>query len=539
MRIKLVIRYTAISSTILLIVMGISAFLHISKVQDNFVENAVLESDAMAEMILLDNYHLMLRDDRALLQKMIEGVAKAPRIQRIRILGKEGIIKFSNNQFEIGTRLNRQDDSCVFCHQEESEALIDAPIEKRSRIYSEDGVQWIGVTRGIYNEPDCSTAECHAHSAEESKIGVLDLVVSLERMSELAHAHHVDVLVSTLIILFILSFGHYLLTQKYICDPIDVLLAQTQALSDGDLTARVKNISNDELGELGQSFNIMAENLAQAQSELKDWGSTLEHKVEDRTAEMKKMQDQLLRSAKLASMGELVAGIAHEINNPLTGILMFASLSARNKELPQQVKDNLELIVSETGRCAKIVRGLLEFARESIPEKKLDSVNRVIKHTLDLVSQQAIFQDVEIRCQYDDALPELEIDADQLQQVFFNMFINAGQAMSRGGELTIETTLLKGANEIRVTIGDTGSGISQEHLERIFDPFFSTKVQKGVGLGLGLSVSYGIIRNHGGRVDVESEEGQGTRFTIYLPLEVGHLLAADEDASTASSSTDS
>lgn len=532
MRIKLVVRYTAISSIILLIVMAISAFLHINKVQKNFAEGAVLENDALAEMILLDNYHLMLQDNREHLQLMIEEVAKAPRVKRIRILGKEGIIKFSNNQFEIGSRLNRQDESCVFCHLDGSEALVDAPIEKRSRIYSEDGIQLLSITRGIYNEPNCYTAQCHAHSSLESKIGVLDIVVSLERMAELAHAHHVDVLISTSIILLILSLGHYFLTQKYICDPIEVLATKTQALSEGDLTARVKKISNDELGELGQSFNAMAENLAQAQLELKDWGNTLEHKVEMRTVEMREMQDQLIRSAKLASMGELVAGIAHEINNPLTGILMFASLSARNTELPQQVKDNLDLIVSETGRCAKIVRGLLEFARESIPEKKLDSINRVIEHTLELVSQQAIFQDIDICCNCDDELPEVEIDADQLQQVFFNMFINAGQAMPNGGVLTIDTYMLKCDGEIRVTICDTGSGISQENLERIFDPFFSTKTQKGFGLGL--SVSYGIIRNHGGRVDVDSKEGKGTCFTIHLPVEAKQFLSAGDDKSEPS-----
>ncbi len=150
--------------------------------------------------------------------------------ERIRILGKEGIIKFSNYQYEIGTRLTREDDSCSFCHLDGSEALINAPVEKRSRIYNEDGVQWIGITRGIYNEPNCYTAQCHAHSALESKIGVLDIVVSLERMAELAHAHHIDVLISTSIILLVLCLGHYLLTQKYICDPIEILLAQTQAL---------------------------------------------------------------------------------------------------------------------------------------------------------------------------------------------------------------------------------------------------------------------------------------------------------------------
>lgn len=516
MRIKLVIRYTAISSIILLIVMSISAMLHINKVQKNFIEQAVIENDVLAEMILRDNYHLMLEDNREQLQLMIEEVAKVPRVKRIRILGREGVVSFSNSKQEIGTALSDKDDSCSFCHLPGSQALVDAPVEKRSRVFAADGAQFLGITRGIYNEPKCSTAACHAHSPDEKKIGVLDMVVSLDRMADLAHSHHMDVIISTSIMLFILSLGHYLLTRKYICDPIQGLLEQTQALSEGDLSARVKNLSNDELGELGQSFNTMAENLAQAQIELKEWGNTLEHKVEERTAEMQGIQDQLLRSAKLASMGELVAGVAHEINNPLTGILMFASISAKTPDLPQQVKDNLDLIVSETGRCAKIVRGLLEFARESIPEKKKDSINRIIKHTLELVSQQIIFQDVDIRCSCGKNFPDLEIDADQLQQVFLNMFINAGQAMPNGGILSITTELVEEQNAIRIVVEDTGTGISQENLERIFDPFFSTKSQKGFGLGL--SVSYGIIRNHGGSVDVQSEEGKGTRFTIYLPL---------------------
>ncbi len=148
MRIKLVIRYTVISSIILLVVMAISAILHINKVQKNFISDAVIENDALAEMILLDNFHLMLRDNREQLQVKIEELSKASRIKRIRILGKEGIIKFSSNKYEIGTALNRKDESCAFCHLEGSDALIDAPIEKRSRIYTEDGTQLLSITRG-------------------------------------------------------------------------------------------------------------------------------------------------------------------------------------------------------------------------------------------------------------------------------------------------------------------------------------------------------------------------------------------------------
>lgn len=523
MRIKLAIRYTAISSIVLLIVMSISAFLHIEKVQRIFSEKAMQDADVLSEMILRDSKHLMLEDNREQLQLMIESVGNTPRIKRVRILGKEGVVNFSMNKHEIGTALSEKDESCSFCHLEGSRALVDVPIESRSRTFSDDsGTQYLSITRGIYNEPTCYTADCHFHSAEEKKIGVLDMVISQDQMADLAHTHHTDVLISTTVMLIILSLCHYLLTRKYICAPIEGLLEQTQALAEGDLSARVKRLANDELGELGRSFNNMADNLAQAQIELQDWGNTLEHKVEMRTAEITDMQSQLLRSAKLASMGELVAGVAHEINNPLTGILMFASLSSKTPDLPQQVKDNLDVIISETGRCAKIVRGLLEFARESFPEKKQDSINRIIEHTLELISHQTIFQDIDIRYHGGEGLPYLEVDADQLQQVFLNMFINAGQAMPNGGSLTITTKFIEKEKAVRVVIEDTGAGISQENLDKIFDPFFSTKAQKGFGLGL--SVSYGIIKNHGGRVDVKSREGEGTRFSIYFSTEGNEVL---------------
>jgi len=528
MRIRLAIRYTFISSCVLVVIMFTSSFLHINKVQKVFSETSMHDADAIADLIIRSSYHLMLEDSRKQLQMTLEDIGENPRVVRARILGREGVVSFSTDISEIGSTLSVQDASCSFCHVPESPVLVDVPLEERTRVVS--GRQFFNVTRGIYNEPSCSTAACHAHPPEQEKIGVLDMVVSLDQMAYLTNVHHNDVLLSTLVMLVLLSVCHYLMTRLYICKPIEGLLIQTQALSLGDLSARVTNPSGDELGELGRSFNQMAENLEQAQLELKDWGATLEQKVEKRTTEMLEIQGQLIRSAKLASMGELVAGIAHEINNPLTGILMFASLSSKHSDLPPQIKDNLELIVAETGRCAKIVRGLLEFAREALPEKKLTSINTIIEQTLALVSHQSIFQDVEIVCQLGDDIPDIELDADQWQQVFVNMVINAGQAMPQGGALTITSHFLEAENSVNITVEDTGTGISKGNLDKIFDPFFTTKSQKGFGLGL--SVTYGIIKNHGGKVDVQSTEGKGTRFSILLPVEnpgLGLSGHTDED----------
>jgi two-component system NtrC family sensor kinase len=230
------------------------------------------------------------------------------------------------------------------------------------------------------------------------------------------------------------------------------------------------------------------------------------------------MQGSLARSERLASLGKLVAGIAHEINNPLTGILTYSSMAEEREDIDEQLREDLRTITHETQRCAEIVRGLLDFGRESIPTKRFTAIDILLNKTLTLVEHQTIFQDITINRNYADGMPKLEVDPNQLEQVFMNMFLNAAHAMPEGGELNIDTW--QDSDKMMIAISDTGTGISPENMTKIFDPFFSTKDQQGTGLGL--SVSYGIIKNHGGTIEVGSTEGVGTRFLISLPL--GDLL---------------
>jgi two-component system, NtrC family, sensor kinase len=273
----------------------------------------------------------------------------------------------------------------------------------------------------------------------------------------------------------------------------------------------------------------MTESLRSARNELEEWGKNLEAKVEERTREIKQIQNQLIRSEKLVSLGKLVAGITHEINNPLTGIMMFATLTGQNPKLDPALKSDIDVILAEAQRCAKIVKGLLDFSRESIPQKKSASLNNVMDNTLELVCRQSNFQNIDIVKDYKPDMPLFPIDSNQIQQVFLNMLLNAGQAMPKCGSIFI-TTYTEADDYACIKITDTGEGIAEENIGKIFDPFFSTKSDRGTGLGL--SVSYGIIERHGGKIEVQSKVNEGTTFIIKLPLS----LQGQEPLAASSSS---
>jgi signal transduction histidine kinase len=228
---------------------------------------------------------------------------------------------------------------------------------------------------------------------------------------------------------------------------------------------------------------------------------------------------QLVNSEKMASLGKLAAGIAHEINNPMGGILIYSSLLMEALEGDDARRQDLEKIVHEATRCKEIVKSLLEFSRQTEPKMEPTDINKAIMDDLFFLEKQALFHNIDIVKNMDSQLPRVRGNASQLKQVFMNIIVNAAEAMHEGGTLTITTSLSGDKKDIWVDFADTGEGIPQENLSRIFDPFFTTK-EVGKGTGLGLSTSYGIIDGHEGRIDVKSQPGKGTRFRIELPAEL-------------------
>ncbi|MCD4681723.1 MAG: cache domain-containing protein, partial [Bacteroidales bacterium] len=286
--------------------------------------------------------------------------------------------------------------------------------------------------------------------------------------------------------------------------PMDNIMTMSKKIITGDLTARCNIHSSGEMGILCKTINSMAEAIEQREKELQ-----------------RVTQQQISQSEKLASIGRLSAGIAHEINNPLTGILTFAHLLKQKKSNNEEDIKDVDVIVRETTRIRDIVRGLLDFARQTPFEKEFLDINEILHQILNLFKSQKEFGKIVIEDNYSENIPNYYGDKNQLQQVFLNIILNAGEAISNNGTITIDTSIED--NMIVIAIKDNGCGIKKENLDMIFDPFYTTK-PVGKGTGLGLSISHGIVEQHAGYIKCESEEGIGTTFSIFLPIKNDKMI---------------
>lgn len=509
-------RYALATSLILLVTFALFAMVTLSSINRIYESEAVMVAEMISETIISTTHHGMLNNDSQTVYQMISQAGHQPGVDHIRLLNKNGEIKYSTLKEEIGKKIDKDAESCSSCHREEV-TDADTPLMNRSRRFlNNQGLPVLGLAKGIYNEPACSNAACHFHSPEDKLVGVLDVIIPLSARDEQIAIFRSNFVVFVSAMLVSLFFFLVLLTHKYIKEPIRQLIFHTQKVAQGDFPEQMDTLPSTDMQELSNAFAVMTRSLHKARQQLHDANATLEERVAQRTDEIRAIQAQLNHSERLASIGEMAAGVAHEINNPLTSVMIFTSLLLKNPELDPTVKFDLETILSETGRCASIVSRLLEFSRASIPHKGLYIVEDILDDTLHLLEHQEIFHNIEVVRRYAPNLPEAPCDRDQLKQVFMNILLNAAQAMRYGGVLTLEIDLDPSKEFLCAAMTDTGGGIPEEHLNRIFDPFFTTNGTTGTGLGL--SVSFGIISNHGGRIEVKNRIGDGATFVIWLPL---------------------
>jgi two-component system NtrC family sensor kinase len=513
------IRFQSLKSKILLsvilvvlVIEGVFLYLNIRSLSRQILNKTEEEAFNLSETIRLSIRNAMIKDRRDEYQRIIEDVAQRKGIAEVRIFNKKGEITVSSDNTKVGTVVDKRAEACYGCHKED-EAKKLLPSDSKTRIYHTEKQTLLGLINPIYNESSCYS--CHPKTT--NVLGVLDTMISLEGFEKEKAQIYNRMILSGIISVIILSFLLSLLLTRFVNRPIDKLLAATKKAAHGDLDQAVAIQSRDELGELSNSFNNMITELKRSRDAIEGWTQTLEQRVQERTRELQQVQDQLIRAGKMAALGELAAGVAHEINNPLTGVLTFSSLMLKKVDENNPWKKDLENIVQQTTRCRNIVRGLLDFARQRKPDKKEWDIHTLLENTLILVEKQAPFQNIKIKKSFNTRIPMLFVDGDQIQQVFMNILLNAADAMTlNGGTLTIQTELKNGIAQISFT--DTGQGISKEHLSKLFAPFFTTK-ETGKGTGLGLAISYGIIQSHNGEIEVESEVGKGSTFRIQLPVE--------------------
>lgn len=497
-------------------VMAVYTYVLFSTHRSHLMKEVVRGATQFSETVKRITYHDMLVDKRDNVYRIMETIGEQAGIEKVRVFNPEGRIMFSTDKAEQGGLVDKKAEACYACHS------IEKPIEKlgtgeRSRIFtSKDSTRTLGMITPVYNEKSCYTAPCHFHPESQKVLGVIDIGMSLDvidrEMSQTRRFMNVFTIGATLGMCILVG----LFIQRHVNRPIRRLLSGTKRISEGTLDYRIDTDTRDEIGYLAESFNLMTQNLGRAHEEVQNLVRTLEVRVEKRTKELKDAQMLLIQSEKLASIGKLAAGIAHEINNPIGAILIYGHLLLEDLKKAHLTPDNADKIIRETERVRNIVNGLLEFARQREPEMKPADINIVIGKTLDMLSKQVLLQNITIHKTLHQSPLTVLGDASQIQQVFTNIIINAAEAMDGKGDLTIATRAVNNNGHAEIEFTDTGCGITAEDQTRLFEPFFTTKRNRGTGLGL--AVSYGIISRHNGQIVVISEVNKGTTFTITLPL---------------------
>jgi len=500
---------------------AVSRHFQLVTVERQVKADAYRSSDLIRQSLLTS----MLLNERERTYRMIRLIGTEPGVEAIRIYNKQGAVMYSADESEIGTTVDLHGESCDVCHAS-AEPLEAVPSEERARIYrSADGYRVMGLINPIRNEESCWSADCHAHTPEQSILGVLDVQMSLQDLDaslswarERAYAAAVGIVVLTALLTAVILY-------RAVYRPTRELRRGTEALAHGDLDVTVDLRRSDELGALAVSFNSMARSLKEADRKLREWSHTLEDRVREKTEELEEAHRKMMQVEKAASLGKMAATVAHELNNPLSGILTYAKLVARKLEgdgEPCQDRarllEHLELVQSEALRCGNIVHDLLTYARESRAHFRDEHLHQLIDRSLKLVSHHTELGNIEVatdlRLEQDDVV----CDGEQIVQVLIALIMNAIEAMPEGGRLTVATRSADGdpTRRVLLSVSDTGVGIPEDARENIFDPFFTTKEQ-GKGVGLGLAVVYGIVERHHGAITLQSTPGQATTFTIELP----------------------
>jgi len=513
----------------MLAVFSIHTYVNIRTTSSNLTESVYASADRASDLIARSTRYGMLLNRKEDVHQIINTIGSLPGVVDINIYNKGGEIIFSTDSLQTGHQVDLDAEACNICHATGT-ALVSVPAESRMRVYeSPSNGHTLGLINPIRNEPACYNASCHAHDPGQNVLGVLDVRMSLASVDAQVAGMRRSMIISSFAMMLLIAGTSAAFIYRVIRKPIRQLNRGMRTISAGNLNAKIEVDTGTEIGDLAGSFNNMALDLKQARDELREWTHTLEDRVDAKTEELQKVQAHVVHMDKMASLGKLSASVAHEINNPLFGILTYAKLMLRqledgNIERPLFEKQ-LEAIRSESSRCGDIVKNLLDFARTTGGEFTSHSLNDTVEQVLFLLNHHFEMRQITVTKDLMTGDDRLICDGKQLQQAIMAPCINSVEAMSTGGSLTLTTS---GDREtVTIDITDTGGGIPEDVIPKVFEPFFTTK-EGEAGLGLGLSVVYGIVQRHQGTIDIKSGESS-TTLSIRLPREPDIELHENKD----------
>lgn len=475
-------------------------------------------------------YKSMLENDKSTLHSTLDIINTMPGIDDVNLYDQNDVLAYSS--FASDAK-NHSNPDCISCHADLGEMF--SRNEKSYMIIDEEsdcamnpnkaGQRHMLIRRPIMNELSCYTADCHAHSKSDELLGSLIIRMPLKDLDSALQRSTVQFLLLALLISGIVVFSLIWFTSRRIKKPLLGIIKASEAVSQGEVNTRIeiKHDLLDDMKMVSMAFNNMLDHIDSATRELENWSRQLEYKVQKKSEELSEAHNELMNVERIASLGKLSASVAHEINNPLSGILVYTKLvhkQLENQDLTparrQNILNQLKLIETETKRCGDIVKGLLDFSRKDQEGFEDGHLNEIVRGTYELMLHHVKIADINFIFGIDAKEDLIRCSANQLKQACIALLVNASEAVSQNGEISLRT-LNPDNKSIRIEISDNGSGISPEDIPHIFEPFFTTK-QDASGIGLGLAIVHGIVQNHNGKIEVDSVVGRGTTISITLPL---------------------
>jgi two-component system, NtrC family, sensor kinase len=486
--------------------------------------------DNISSIIEGSLYYSMLENDKAMLQRTMDIISTMSGIDEVNLYDDKNLPAFSSVRHDEDCHC---DPNCISCHpgmaerfsSSEKSYLVVGDVPECGIHQHVGGIRHLVIMQPILNEPSCYTADCHAHAVEDRVLGSLLVTMPLEDLDAFSVESSTDFMLLALLIIAVLVTFLVVFTSKRIKDPLNSIIQASEAVSSGDTSIRLEIEPRllDDMRLVSVAFNNMLDKMDAATNELQNWSQQLEYKVQKKSEELSEAQNELIHVERIASLGKLSSSVAHEINNPLSGILIYNKLIYKQLNIAEfyhpkkdSILKNLKLIETETKRCGDIVKGLLDFSRKEQEDFEPVHIHKLLDETYRLMTHSIKIADISFLTDYKAHSDRVICSPNQIKQACVALVVNASEAVQEHGEIILRTS--NPDNQcITIAVVDNGTGISNEDMPHIFEPFFSTKRDTS-GIGLGLSIVHGIVENHKGQIEVKSESEQGTVIEITLPL---------------------